>query len=177
MQPGPAQPPSSQPPPQPYPQPYPPPYPPPAPKSNTAVIIVVVVVVVVLVAVLGLWAYITGQQAANLTPPIYVTVTAINLQISPAGTCWTSGTYSGTTVLAGTSIYDSWTFNYNAGLFQPNTCTIQSVSVSTAGFSLVSANTPLVVNDGGSQTLTVTVSTPSSAYTGVLALLLTVSSP
>ncbi len=166
MQPNPQMPPSS----------YPAPPAPPKSRTGLIVAIVVVVVVVVIAAVIVL-----GMRPASTTnnppPTVYVTITAINLQINGPSNCWSSSTETGGTVTAGTSFSDSWQFTYHQGFLQPVSCTIQSVSISTAGFSLVSSNAPLVVGNGATQTFTYTVQTPSAAYSGVMTVVLTVTSP
>ena len=110
-------------------------------------------------------------------PSHTVRITAENLDITGATNCWTSSTGSGEVVPGGAQFTTTWTLSYTAGAFDPNSCTVQSVSVQTAGFSLVSANTPLTVPDGGSQSLTIRIQVPNADFTGVLTLLLTVTSP
>lgn len=170
------------PPQQPY---YPPPQPysasPPTPpkKSHTALYVVIAVVLVVVVAAIAYAAYAAshatpsnggsgGGSGGGSNPPAQVTITAVNFDFS--GGCWTSSTGTGGTVNAGQSFSTTWTMSYAGGFLQPSSCTINSVSVSTQGFSITSTNTPLTVDAGGTQTLTVVIGTPGAAYTGVVTL-------
>ena len=178
MQPGPPQQPPQQwpqqPPPYPYPPQAPPPYyqpPVPPKKSNTTLVVILVVVALVVIGALAAGVYLLGASSHT------VRITAENLDITGATNCWTSSTGSGEVVPGGAQFTTTWTLSYTAGAFDPNSCTVQSVSVQTAGFSLVSANTPLTVPDGGSQSLTIRIQVPNADFTGVLTLLLTVTSP
>ncbi len=78
---------------------------------------------------------------------------------------------------AGQSFSTSWTLSYTKSLFGPASCTVQSVSMQTTGFSIVSSNTPLVVDSGGSQTLTIVIGTPSTSYTGTVTIDESVTAP
>lgn len=49
-------------------------------------------------------------------------------------------------------------------------CSINSISATTSGFSVVGSNLPLEISAGGSATLTFTINLPSSDYTGPLEL-------
>jgi hypothetical protein len=166
---------------------YPPQSPtPPRPKSRVGIYAAIVVVVVVIVAVVlyvGLSGLSTsssnndnnGNNGGGGTTPTYVDITGINLNpTAEASTCWTSSSGTGGEVVAGQSYDTSWTFSYTKSLFGPDSCTIQSVSMQTNGFTIVSANTPLVVDSGGSQVLTIVIGTPSSAYTGAVTIDMTV---
>lgn len=158
---------------------YPPPTPPPpyyqAPipprKSNTTLVVVIVVVALVVVGGLAAAAYFLG--AASHT----VTITAENINFAGATNCWTSSTGSGEVVPGGAQFTTTWTLSYTAGAFDPDRCTVQSVSVQTVGFSLVNSNAPLTVLSGGTQSLTIRLQAPNADFTGVLTLLLTVTSP
>ena len=165
--------------PPPYPYSYPPPvappthYQPPVPpkKPNTTLVVVIVVVAIAVVGALAAAVYLLG--AASHT----VTITAENLNFAGATNCWSSSTGRGEVVPGGAQFTTTWTMSYTAGAFDPDRCTVQSVSVQTAGFSLVSSNTPLTVLSGGSQSLTMRIQAPNADFTGVLTLLLTVTSP
>lgn len=155
-------------------------------KSSTALVVVVVVVVVILVlAIVGALAFSgafhtagsSGGGGGGSNPPAQVDVTAINFAFNGATNCWTSSTGTGDVVSAGQTIQTTWTMSYNGGFLEPNSCTIQSVSVQTSGFSIQSTNTPLVVLAHGTQTLTVVLGTPGVAYTGVVTLDAQVTSP
>ncbi len=106
-----------------------------------------------------------------------VNITAVNWGFSGASNCWTTATTPGLSVAGGAQFTVSIRLNYTAGLLQPSTCTVQSVGVSTSGFSLVSANVPLVVASGGSATLSVTLRAPSTDQTEALTLDCQTSSP
>jgi hypothetical protein len=106
-----------------------------------------------------------------------VDVTAVNFAISGASNCWTSSSGEGGIVSGGAQFTTTWTMSYKAGFLQPGSCTVTSVSVGTAGFSIVSDNVPIIVESGGTQTLTVTVTVPESSFTGVLTVDATVTSP
>lgn len=106
-----------------------------------------------------------------------VDITAVNFAFSGASNCWTSATGAGGVVAAGGQWTETDTLSYTAGLFQPSSGTVQSVSVATQGFSIVTANVPLVVDSGGSQTLSVTVTVPSTSYTGALSVNVVDTSP
>jgi hypothetical protein len=149
----------------------PPPYylPPPMPprKSRTALIVLVAVILVVV-----------GVSAAvYILASHTVHVTAENISITGATNCWTSTTGSGETVAGGSTFTTTWTLAYTAGPVDPASRTVQSVSIGTPGFALASANVPLLVLDGGNQTLTMRIVAPNSDYTGTLSLILAVTSP
>jgi hypothetical protein len=119
-----------------------------------------------------------GQVTNSTTAqgPI-VNVTAVNWKFSGASNCWTSMTTGGTRVAGGQTFAATVTLNYTAGAGDPSSCTVQSESVGTSGFSYVSADTPLEVPSSGSQTLTVTVQAPDMNLTSVLVLDGNVTSP
>jgi hypothetical protein len=155
--------------------------PPPQKKSHTGAIIGVVVVVILVVVLAGLWAagvFSTSSSPGGGGGGATVDITAINLEpTSETSTCWTSSTGTGGSVAAGQSFSTSWTLSYTKSLFGPASCTVQSVSMQTAGFSIVSSNTPLVVDSGGTQTLTIVIGTPSTSYTGTVTIDESVTAP
>jgi len=144
--------------------------PPPMPprKSRTALIVVIVVVIILVVGLSGAVYILTSHT---------VHVTAENISITGATNCWTLSTGSGETVPGGASFATTWTLTYHAAAFDPPSCTVQGVSLGTPGFALSSANVPLTVLDGGTQTLTLRIVAPSSDYTGALSIILEVTSP
>jgi hypothetical protein len=176
-------PPSAAPPP--YSQQYPQqPYAPPPPKRSHAGAITAVVIVVILVVVLaGLYAagYLTPSSSSSpgggSPPAATVDVTAVNFAFSGASNCWKSSTGSGGILSGGQQWTETDTLSYTAGFLQPSSCTVQTASVATPGFSLVNANVPLVVDSGGSLTLSVTLTVPTTSYTGPLTIDLTDTSP
>jgi hypothetical protein len=101
----------------------------------------------------------------------------VNWDFSGPSTCWGDMTGNGTVVTGGDQFTVTIKLSYTAGLLDPNSCTVQSESVGTSGFTYVSANTPLVVDSGSTQTLAVTVRAPVTNETVVLTLDGTVTSP
>jgi hypothetical protein len=119
---------------------------------------------------------VNGTVTTSSTPTT-VNVTAVNWDFSGPSNCWGTMSGSGTSVTGGDQFTVTIQLSYTAGLLDPSTCTVQSVVVNTTGFTLVSSNTPLVVDSGGSQVLSVTLQAPKSSETTVLALDCTVTSP
>jgi hypothetical protein len=158
------------------------PQPPPQPKSHTGIYVAVAVIFVVVVLGGAALAYENAHPSSsgsgNNSPPQTVVITATNLNPQGGnGNCWTSSTGTGGTIAAGSDFSTSWTLSYPGGLFKPASCTVQSASVQTPGFTIVSSNAPLTVSAGGTQTLTVVLGTPSTDYTGTVTLELTVTAP
>lgn len=116
------------------------------------------VVLVLIVAAVGIvWL---------VTRPAEVNVSAIDFD-APSGTCGLSGsTTDGFTAAVG-NLYPM-TLSVTNRL--ATACTISSVTTSTAGFSISSANVPLSVPSGGSALLTFNLGLPSNAYQGPLVL-------
>jgi len=153
--------------------------PPPTKVSRTIAMITVVVVVLLVAVVAGLWAagVFHTSSSSNGGGGATINVTAVNFYVT-ANPCWTSSGGPGGTVNAGQSFSTSWTLSYTKTLFGPASCTVQSVSSATPGFSIVSSNTPLVVDSGGSQTLSIVIETPSVAsWTGVVTINVSVTAP
>jgi hypothetical protein len=117
-----------------------------------------------------------GNVTTSSTPTT-VNVTAVNWDFSGPSNCWGTMSGNGTSVPGGDRFTVTIRLSYTAGLLDPSTCTVQSITVNTSGFSFVSANTPLVVDSGGSQVLSVTVLAPKNSETTVLTLDGTVTSP
>lgn len=143
--------------------------------SHAGAIAAVVIIVLVLVVVFYLFstdAFTPNSPNSIGNPTQHVTVTAINYQFTGAScTGWSDFSDGGHTVNAGQQFGDSFSLTNGAIL---GTCTAQSVSVSTSGFSIISANTPLTVNAGASQTLSITYGTPSSSFNGVITVSISV---
>jgi len=135
-----------------------------------AIVIAVVIFVAVVVA-----AYYLINWGANSTAGVQIT--AVDWSFSGATNCWTSSTSAGITGGTSSEFAATTELTYTAGLFEPSSCTVQSVSIQTPGFSLVNSNAPIVVHTGGEQTLSVTVESPSSPFFGALTIVVTVSSP
>lgn len=142
-----------------------------------AVVVVVVVIVLVLALLYAAGTFNTSSTGGGGGGGTTVDITAVNFAFSGASNCWTSATGSGGVVAGGGQWTETDTLSYTAGFLQPSSCTVQSVSVATPGFSLVTANVPLVVDSGGSQTLSVTVTVPNTAYTGALSINVVDTSP
>jgi hypothetical protein len=126
---------------------------------------------------------VTGTLTLNASTVVSVSVTssvnvtAVNWDFSGPSNCWGDMTGNGTVVTGGDQFTVTIKLSYTAGLLDPNSCTVQSESVGTSGFTYVSANTPLVVDSGSTQTLAVTVRAPVTNETVVLTLDGTVTSP
>jgi hypothetical protein len=99
-----------------------------------------------------------------------VNVTAVNWDFTDSSTCWNSMTSSGAVVSGGQNFTVKVSLSYTAGLLGPGSCTVESESVGTSGFTYIGADTPLVVDSGSTQTLSVTVEAPWTNETTVLTL-------
>ena len=135
--------------------------------GRTLVIVLVVFVVIILVA--GVVAYLLTPAPAN------VTITGVNFQ-SPDNACGLDGATdpSWYNTTAGQSVilsYDITGNNTTAG--GTAACSINTVTTTTAGFSISGANVPLQVPVNSTQILSFTVNPPGSSFTGVLTLVLT----
>jgi hypothetical protein len=109
--------------------------------------------------------------------PKSVNITAVNWDFSGPSECWSSETSAGKVVGGGSQFGVTIQLTYTAGLLDPDSCTVQSASVSTSGFTYVGANTPLVVDTGTTQTLSVTLDAPDSNETVALTIDATVTAP
>lgn len=112
--------------------------------------VIVVSVIIILVAVTILWSRPPDPPGLAIPP---VTITAVDGNFTgPSSWGWGNmprgGTLASPSDQATASIY----LIYTAGLSQPNTCTVTDKSIQTPGFSIVRANTPLVVSSGGNGT-------------------------
>jgi hypothetical protein len=148
-------------------------------------VMLAVVVIVLFAGILYVLGFLTppptpGPQSIPTggQPSLTVTITSATMHPTGAPNCWTSPTIGpGHIVDGGAPLTTTWKYSYSAGSAEPSSCTIQSVTVQSAGFTLVSANTPLVVENNGTQTLTVTVKVPGFPFTGALSLGLSDTSP
>jgi hypothetical protein len=113
----------------------------------------------------------------TVSSPGYVTVTGVNWEFSGPSNCWSQATTSGLSVASGAQFTVTVKLSYTAGLLDPDSCTVKSVAVATNGFTVDTANTPLVVDSGSTQTLSVTLTAPNTNETVVLTLDGTVTSP
>ncbi|MCI4345875.1 MAG: hypothetical protein L3K07_03885 [Thermoplasmata archaeon] len=100
-------------------------------------------------------------------------MTAVNYQFV-GGSCsgWGDTTGSGGTGGAGSHMTVSLSLT-NTAIF--GSCTAEDISTTTPGFGIGGSNTPLTVNAGTTQTLTATVDLPSGSFSGVLTIVVTVS--
>jgi hypothetical protein len=131
---------------------------PPAQKKRRVWLIVLIVVVVVVVVV-AILAYVAVQSTS-------VDVTAINITSSD-NVCGVNGhTLAGFTTGPSGTIQD--TLVITGGLIL--SCTVNTVSATTSGFSISGANTPLTVPADGTESLSFTIHAPSGAFDGVLTI-------
>lgn len=110
-----------------------------------------------------------GEVSAPRTTTT-VHISGVNWDFSGASNCWGELTGNGTVATGGQNFTVTIALNYTPGLIDPNTCTVQSVSVGTAGFTFETANTPLVVDSGSTQLLSVTCQAPDTNETTVLTI-------
>jgi hypothetical protein len=136
--------------------------------------LIVVVVSVVLVSAVVAASYFASRPAGSPSPTLHVTTVTMNF--AGATNCWASYQL-GIWTTGNDRLWTDIQFTYQQGLFQPSSCTLTGVRAQTSGFSIVSANTPLVVVSGATETLHVVVQGPSTDYTGPLSLLAMVTSP
>jgi hypothetical protein len=145
-----------------------------SPKSNKIAIIVGVVVVVVVIIVAATFLAARPSNSSNDNSPgngaVTVPVTVVNIAFTGSTSCWSSATGGGGTLSGGQHYTVTDTLFYNASLFGPGSCSVNTVSVATAGFTLVSDNAPVTVPSHGSRTLSITVAVPTTTYTGVLTI-------
>jgi hypothetical protein len=106
--------------------------------------------------------------AANTTTR--VVLSQIDWDFSGASNCWGDANATGETVTGGDQFTVDIRLSYTAGLLDPDSCTVQSESVATSGFTFVSANTPLVVDSGTTETLSVNLIAPDQNTTLTLVL-------
>lgn len=143
------------------------------------ILMLVAVVVVVVVSAIFAASYLASQATRTTTVPSppKLTLASVTMNFAGATNCWSSVSLTG----YGITFNNEWTvavrFTYQQGFLQPSSCTIQGVRSQTTGLTVVSANTPLVVVNGATETLQLTVRGPDYDYAGSLSLLATVSSP
>lgn len=124
--------------------------------------------VVVAVVIVGASAAF-GVFSSGASSPVSITYVTLN-PLSERATCWTATTGPGGPAASESNFTTTWTLSYLGGNSEPASCTAESVSVTTEGFSIVSANTPLVVSAGESRTLTVVLRTPAAPFTGTVTI-------
>jgi hypothetical protein len=143
--------------------------------SHTGAIVAVAVVVVILVVIVALYVagvFTSGTLPGSSPPPVTVDITDVNWVLSGASCSGdaSQSTSAGETVNGGATITASEDL-VNTALF--GSCTFSTPAV-TAGFTIVSSNAPVTVDAGGSQSLDMQIMVPSTSYTGVLTVTLTV---
>jgi hypothetical protein len=106
-----------------------------------------------------------------------VDITSVDWDFNGPSNCWGDLTTKGLNVTGGANFNVTIQLSYTAGLLDPSSCTVQSTSVATAGFTFVGSNTPLVVVTGTTETLRVTLIAPSQNESIVLSIDGTVTSP
>jgi hypothetical protein len=142
------------------------------------VAIVVVLVLVVVLAVLYEGGHLTpsntgsGGGGGGGGTAAQVDITNVNWDLTGSSCSGdaSQSTTAGEVVTAGSTISATETL-VNNGLL--GSCTFQDPSV-TAGFTVASSNAPVTVNAGGTQTLEMQIVTPSTSFTGVLTVSLSV---
>lgn len=136
----------------------------PRPPAKDHTILIVVILVVVIVVVLAVVAI---AALGFFSGFVKSTVSVSQVDWTGSNSCGglPGSTTHGFLVFSGGSIsYSVVVTNGN-----PSACTINSVTASTAGFSVSGANVPLTVPASNTLTLTFSIAVPSS-YSGVLTL-------
>lgn len=118
------------------------------------------VLAVLLLAVAGLYAY--DARAGGPFDPQTVQISAVGWSL--AGVPLTSG--GGVAFHAGSSLTVTLAFSCNIC----GTVTITKATTNTTGFVVTSSNLPLVIPNGSTGNISVTLSTPRLDYSGPLAI-------
>jgi hypothetical protein len=105
---------------------------------------------------------VTVSSAVSATfPPETPTVNVTSVQWTFAGAdCWGTATTNGTTIAGGATFNVTVALGFTGGKGQPESCTVENESVTSSGFSLVSANTPLTIDANNSQLLSLEIRAP-----------------
>lgn len=134
----------------------------------------VIGVVALIIVVAGVIEVVNHPQTVSQAVHPTVSVTAVDVQINYQGSTSgylgaTSQSLSGFTISAGNQEAYTLTFQTSAILLQHS---INSITVSTSGFSVssVSPTLPYSFSAGSTVSVTVTLNVPSGSYTGVLDL-------
>jgi hypothetical protein len=143
----------------------------PLPRSNTGLIVAIAIVIVLVLAGVGYYL-LTRPGGVTGASTQQVDITSVNWELSGSSCSGdqSQSTSAGETVTAGTTITAEFTLG-NTALF--GSCTFSTPAV-TAGFTISSSNAPVTVTAGGSQSLDLEIVTPSTSWTGVLTVTLTV---
>jgi len=135
------------------------------PPRRRSRLLVVIVIVVVLLFVVGVLA--TDLYAPPTSP---VQVAAINIY-SPDNVCGLNVNpiyydgFNGSTGAVQTLDFPMPNYNGSA-------CTIRAVTTNTTGFTLSAIQVPLVIATDGSASMNITVTSPSSSFSGYLNLIM-----
>lgn len=149
-------------------------------RKTTPLIVPALVAVVIILAGALAYSYLTrptpseaaSSDAGSKSPEVNVTAVNVNLSGKPCSGDATTSSGSGGKVTAGSEFY----FDVQLVNTAPTSgyCTFSDPVSTTAGFSVQSSNAPLTIYNGGNAVLEVAFSTPTGAWTGVVALSLTV---
>lgn len=127
----------------------------------------VVLLVAIIAAILVIFFVLSSGSISGIGGSGSVDVTAVNITSSD-NACGSNGhTFPGFTLNTRQSYQQTFTINNGNLVFS---CTINSVSTTTPGFSVSGANTPLTIPADGSESLSFTVTAPGASYNGVLTL-------
>lgn len=137
--------------------------PPPQRRSRARLVLVVILVVVVLIV-----AFVAVSYFLFPAPPIQVG--AINIW-APDNVCGLNANpiyfdgYNGSTGASQTLELGMPNFNTTGS------CTIVSMTTNTSGFALSGIQVPLIISANGTGSMNVTITSPTSSYTGDLNLI------
>jgi hypothetical protein len=128
-------------------------------KKHTLLWVVIAVIVIIVVIVIAASAFFVAATSVD--------VTAINYTSSDNACGTNGGTALGFTT-GSNAAYQATIIVTNSNIIL--SCTINSVSTTTSGFSISGANVPLTIPAGGTESVSFTIHTPGGSYTGVLTL-------
>jgi hypothetical protein len=129
---------------------------PPEPREKPYAGILVIVIAIILVV-----AFLVVFLPANPTPTY---VTAINVTSTDRACGLGGNTWGGFSAGLGATYHDAEGLGFGAG------CTIRSVVVTTPGFEVSGANTPLTIPPQQLGTLWFNITVPRTAYTGSITI-------
>jgi hypothetical protein len=142
----------------------------PPPSRRRKWLYAVLIAVVAIVVVVGIVLAVVLSPGAS--SPQKVTATATTISFDPSDShCFGAGFTNSTPVTLTVGGQETISVPLMAptnGLVRA--CTVTGVSVNTTGFSVVSSNTPLLVDTSGITTLQIVVGYPTSSYSGPLNL-------
>ena len=136
-------------------------YSPPPQKNYTGTAVAVIIIAIVIVIVLAVVIVLLANSRPGTVDVTAVTFTSHN------NACGING-WSGSGFTDPTGGAYVWTNTIpNNGWIS---CTINSVTTTTSGFSLSGVTTPITIPGGGTATISFTIHCPSSSFTGVLSI-------